>query len=156
MVSMHRSVTVVSLWALVLLIACGGAPEKPLSADQQANRGSGRTSPSSPRNCEVAADLRKRVPDLLGKGKLNRTVRVIDKANRLCPESAPETWAAQVETLAELGLYAEARQVAREISSASEAPGAAKQAAKTALDKVERLDKTFPDTDEAKQGTPTS
>src|SRR5262249_26224555 len=77
-------------------------------------------------------------------GKLDRTVRVIERADALCPKSSPETWAALVATLAELGRGEEARKVADTIESSSEAPEAARTAAKRAREALAALEgKTF-------------
>src|SRR5262249_20270266 len=80
----------------------------------------------------------------------DRTTRVIAKANRLCSRTAPETWAAEVATLAELGRYDEARQLVQAIEAAAAAPEEAKRAAAAAKETIARLDRKFDDTDEAK------
>ncbi len=104
-----------------------------------------------PRNpCEVAAELRGKVAGFLAEGRLDRTVRLIQKANRLCVTSAPVTWGQEVSTLAELGMYAEARELAKTIEAAANAGLDAKNSAAEALARCARLDKEFPDTDEAK------
>jgi tetratricopeptide (TPR) repeat protein len=76
-------------------------------------------------------------------GKLHRTEKVIEKANHLCPETAKQTWAAEVEVLAELGRYAEARGLAQRIGVAPDSPDAVKQAAKVAVENVARFDKAW-------------
>jgi WD40 repeat protein len=60
----------------------------------------------------VAAQQRARVPALLAAGRLDRTVRVIARADALCPASAAESSAARATALAELGRGDEARAVA--------------------------------------------
>ncbi|MDI3290722.1 WD40 repeat domain-containing protein [Polyangium sp. 15x6] len=67
-------------------------------------------------------------------GKLDRAMRVIDKADRLCSRSAPETWSVAVETLVMLGRFAEARQLAKQIVVANEASSDAKFAAQAAIE----------------------
>ncbi|WP_437754932.1 hypothetical protein [Sorangium sp. So ce1389] len=137
---------------LVLLFACSGSA--PPQLEKPPVGGTAQRLPlplSPPQNpCQTAGELRKLVPALLAKGRLDRTARVIARANRLCPATAAETWAAEVETLAELGRYAEARRVAQEIEAAGSALADARQAALAAMEKSARLDRSFVDTDEAK------
>ena len=88
--------------------------------------------PSPPTPCEVAAAQRARVPGLLAKGRLDRTVRVLDRADALCPASAPASWAARVGALADLGRREEAQKLADEIDASAGAPAEARAAAKAA------------------------
>jgi WD40 repeat protein len=62
---------------------------------------------------------------------------VIARANELCPTEAPSTWAAEVETLAEIGRYGDARALASRIGEND----AAREAVKRALAVVEQRDK---------------
>lgn len=101
--------------------------------------------------CELAAELRKEVKRFLDEGRLDRTVKLIEKADRLCSRSAPETWAVLVTTLVELGKYAEARKVAAQIEVDEHASAEAKAAASEAKERCDKLDKVFPNTDEAKK-----
>jgi len=97
--------------------------------------------------CDLAKELRARVPRMLEGGKLHRTGRVIEKANRLCPATAKETWAAEVEVAAFLGTpghYANARRLIQEIGASADAPETAKAAAKKAQEWVDRFDKEWP------------
>src|SRR5262245_23398540 len=101
--------------------------------------------------CEVAAELRARVPRLMKEGKLHRTARVIEKANRLCPATERETWAAAVEAAAALGTpgkYTEAKRLIDAIGKAADAPEGAKMAAKAAAERVERFDREWPAPDQ--------
>jgi tetratricopeptide (TPR) repeat protein len=126
---------------LVSLMACsgvGGRTHEPLEASGPV------VAPKMASPCEIAAGLRARVPKLMEEGKLHRTGRVIEKANRLCLETAKQTWAAEVEVLAELGEYAKARELGQWIGAAAEVPEVAKQAAKAAAEKVKRFDKAWP------------
>ncbi|APR83718.1 High-affnity carbon uptake protein Hat/HatR [Minicystis rosea] len=104
--------------------------------------------PSGP--CKPAADLRARVPALLAKGKLDRAARAIEEANRLCPERASDTWAAEIAADVELGRYAKAVVLAKEIAAAPDAPADAKKAAEAALADAARLDRSFPAAGEAR------
>src|SRR5690349_16858251 len=134
---------------LVQLLACSGSA--PSQVDTPSVAGTAQRPPSplppAPDPCQTAGELRKLVPALLGKGRLDRTVRVIAKANGLCPATAAATWAAEVETLAELGRYAEARRVAQEIEAERSAPEDARKAATAAMEKSARLDRSFAETD---------
>ncbi|HVK66982.1 MAG TPA: WD40 repeat domain-containing protein, partial [Polyangium sp.] len=58
--------------------------------------------PATP--CETADTLRKKVPALLGKGKLDRALRVMARVRELCPEPAPEVLAEDLTTSAELAV----------------------------------------------------
>jgi hypothetical protein len=82
--------------------------------------------------CETAAKERARAPSLLASGKLDRTVRVIAKANELCQASARDTWEVEVATLAELGRFDDAKRVADAIDSSAGATMTARAAAKRA------------------------
>jgi hypothetical protein len=53
------------------------------------------------------------VPGLLAAGKVDRTLRVIRKANEVYPQEASRTWAVEVGVLAELGLWDNMRDLAR-------------------------------------------
>ena len=83
---------------------------------------------------------------MLREGKLDRTVRVIERADALCPSSAPETWEALMTTLAELGKGEDVRRVADAIDASAGATQAARAVAKQAREAIavgER--KTFDD-----------
>jgi hypothetical protein len=71
--------------------------------------------PAAGAACEQAAVSRARVPGLLAEGKLDRVVRVVEESDRVCPETAPTTWPALLETLLELGRWEEAESLAAEI-----------------------------------------
>lgn len=79
--------------------------------------------------CMAAAELRARVPALLERGAIQQTIGVIAAANQSCPESAFDTWAAEVSTLEELGLHADARALAEKIEADPAAPEDARRAA---------------------------
>ena len=83
---------------------------------------------SSP--CDIAADQRERLAGLLAAGKLDRTVRVIEHADALCPTTASSTWVPLITTLAELGRGEDVRQVATRIESRTQASEEARTAAK--------------------------
>jgi hypothetical protein len=78
-------------------------------------------------------------------------LRVIAKANRLCPDLRQGTWPAEVETLAEIGRYDEARALLKEIEDSGDAASEeARAAAEHARRIVDERDRSFVDTDEAK------
>ncbi len=105
----------------------------------------------APDPCVIAAGLRAKVKLFLEEGRLHRTVKLIKKADRLCPKSAPESRAALVTTLAELGHYEETRQVAGQIEADSKASADEKAAATAAKERCDKLDKVFPREGEAKE-----
>lgn len=106
---------------------------------------------SAPDTCEIAAGLRAQVKPFLDEGRLHRTVKLIQKADELCPKSAPETWATLVTTLVELGKYKEALDVAKLIEKDTHAPAEAKAAVISAKEKCAQLDKVFPEKGDAKE-----
>jgi WD40 repeat protein len=115
------------LFAVLVACACtGGGVRNPELEIPTAS------APPTPSPCEVAAVQRARVPGLLAEGKLDRTVRVIARADALCPKSAPETWGALVTALADLGKVADARRVADAIDAAAGSSEAARTAAREA------------------------
>lgn len=95
-----------------------------------------------PLPCVAAARARARVPALLAEGRLDRTVRVVQRADALCPKSAAQTWAPLVTALAQLGRGEEARSVAARIEASREADGAAREAAKRARGALQALEAT--------------
>jgi WD40 repeat protein len=86
-----------------------------------------------PMPCEIAAKERKRVPDLVAQGRLDHTIRVIERAASLCPATAPETWVVQLEVLVELGHHEEARKLAELIEASPMSSNTARKAARNAL-----------------------
>ncbi|HMY15100.1 MAG TPA: PQQ-binding-like beta-propeller repeat protein [Polyangium sp.] len=142
----HHFITLTSL-VLPVLASCSGSP---------AHTGAGVPAPASSASagvdpCVVATNLRAKVKPLLDQGRLHRTVEVLKKADRLCPASAPTTWATLVTSLVELGNYSEARTLAAKIDADPRAPGETRAAASTAKAKCDELDKVFPDTADAKK-----
>jgi tetratricopeptide (TPR) repeat protein len=143
------------LWLLliawsILPLACAGPSQPPQHQGQPVAK-SHSPPPRPPDPCEVAAGLRGKVAGFLDEGRLDRTVRLIQKANRLCQKSAPATWTAEVSTLAALGRYAEARALAATIDADASTGDDAKKAAAEARARCDQLDKVFPETDEAKK-----
>jgi tetratricopeptide (TPR) repeat protein len=138
-----RLVRRIALLALLLIAAaCSGSTFPPVPLPVATASAPARAHEKPP--CEVAAELRARVPRLMQEGKLHRTGRVIEKANRLCSATAKETWAAEVEVAVALGRYAEARKLIEAIGVAADAPEGAKAAAKAAAERVEQFDKAWP------------
>src|SRR4051812_42756386 len=70
-----------------------GAPVPAASARARASATAVAEAPAQRPPCEVAAEQRVRVPGLLAEGRLDRTVRVIRRADAMCPASAKESWA---------------------------------------------------------------
>jgi WD40 repeat protein len=88
--------------------------------------------PAPPSPCAIAAVERARVPGLLAEGRLDRTARVLERADQLCPASAPETWEARITTLAELGRIEDVERVATIIEASAQATPGARAAAQRA------------------------
>ncbi|MDI1433284.1 WD40 repeat domain-containing protein [Polyangium sorediatum] len=100
-----RLVGVLPAAPLLGLLACGGAPPAPLPSPQSSVAKTNPTPPPPPATpCETADALRKKVPALLGKGKLDRAARVLARVRELCTEPAPEVLAEDLTTSAELAV----------------------------------------------------
>jgi WD40 repeat protein len=82
--------------------------------------------------CARARRFRDRAPALLDEGRLDRAVRVLQRAEELCPAEAPATWAPRVRALAALGRSAEALQLAARIDRSDRANDADRAAAAAA------------------------
>jgi WD40 repeat protein len=98
--------------------------------------------------CELDGRQRERVAALLAEGKLDRAVRVIGRADALCPESAHESSVALVVTLAALGRHADALATAERLEADGKASPQDLAAARAARAIATEVHKTFPDTDE--------
>jgi WD40 repeat protein len=79
--------------------------------------------------CDRAEVQRARVKGLLDAGKLDRALRVIEAADRVCPSSAGASAAAKVTTLAQIGRDQEALSLAGKIEGDAGASAEAKAAA---------------------------
>src|SRR5262249_17879336 len=139
-----RAFALLVVWfvAGIGLLACASSPgnvspspaPRPSAAPTPAPPSASASPAPPPRPpCDVAAEQRARVPGVLKEGRLDRTVRVIERADALCPSSAPETWEALVKTLVELGRWQDARKVADAIDGTG-ATQPARAAAKQARD----------------------
>jgi len=86
---------------LLALGACGGARVETAKPDRSGQQGAtmGVTA-----ECRRAARQRDRVAALLREGRLDRTVRVIRDADRLCPQTAKRSRETLTQVLAQLGL----------------------------------------------------
>lgn len=84
---------------------------------------------SSVAACTHAGELRGRAPKLLEEGRLDRAVRVLQRAEDLCPAEGHGTWAARVTALAAMGRSAEALQLAGRIERSDRADGPTRAAA---------------------------
>ena len=123
---------------LVLLAACGPEPITTPGPSVPT------TSPAEATSCKTAAAQRARVPGLLAEGRLDRTVRVIERADALCPSTAQDTWAPLVTTLAELGRAADAAKLADAIDAGAPAASPARAAAKKARETLAAPDGKTP------------
>ncbi len=154
MSGLARTFTLLIVWLACAACASGRggpSPEAPPAPVTSASTtaiasASAPSAPPPPPPCEVAAEQRARVPGLLAEGRLDRTMRVIERAGALCPKSAPATWAVLVATLAELGRGDDVRQVADAIDASADADPEAKAAAKQARETIAaREGQTFDD-----------
>ena len=124
----HKRIRAVR-WAPLFgaLVACGAEPSPPPITTVAT-----RTLLAEDADCEEARTQRARVAGLLESGRLDRAVRVIRRADDLCPESAPDSWADLLMTLSNLGRREEALALAARIESSPRADAPAKQAARAA------------------------
>lgn len=96
----------------LLLIAACAPSERPA---QVAPAGASAPAPGAPSPaCESAATLRGRAAKVVQGGKLDRTVRLLEKADRLCPAERAESAKLLVSTLLTLGLPERASAAAEE------------------------------------------
>jgi WD40 repeat protein len=133
-----------SVALLAALVGCAGHPDTPSpppqgstpppSSSSSLPRGSTPPRPLTP--CELAAAQRARVPDLLAAGRLDRTLRVLQHADTVCPASANESQAWRVRALAEIGRADEARRVADAIDASADASPEARNAARAAREAI--------------------
>ena len=100
--------------------------------------------------CDVADALRSKVTHLRETGRLERASLAIQKADSLCVDTAPESWAAHVAILAELGRTTEARALASLIETSPRAPETAKHAIAAARELVDRQEKRLAEPSKAK------
>ncbi|MBI2393526.1 MAG: hypothetical protein HYV09_28360 [Deltaproteobacteria bacterium] len=131
-------------WAFALVavgavIAC--AAPKPPAPVAEPPRPPPPPAPVARSPCEQAREQRDQVPALLAQGRLDRTLRTIDLADRLCPAEAPTTWGWLVTTLADVGRWSDARALAARIDAATDAPIDAKLSAESASKRVDKLDR---------------
>lgn len=107
-----------ALFACSAFSACGGvstAPSaRPLPPPVAAS--------PPPTPCELAALARRRVSGLLAEGKLDRALRVIDRADARCPATARDSTAERLEALASIGRDDEALALALQLERGVDAP----------------------------------
>jgi WD40 repeat protein/formylglycine-generating enzyme required for sulfatase activity len=130
------------LLLLLVLLSCG-TPPRPIPPSPP-------VTDAGPTPCDQARQTRQRIPQLLDEGKLHRTTVVLGEANAICPTEAHLTWADEVETLAELGRYTEARSLLAKPSAGVTAERKSQVEAKVNALLADR-DKSFAATDEAKK-----
>ncbi len=87
--------------------------------------------------CVHARELRARAPGLLDAGRLDRAIRVLQRAEDLCAADAPATWGLRVGALAAVGRSAEALQLAARIERSDRAGDADRAAAAAARVRAE-------------------
>ena len=133
------TITRQGLVLVALALAGCGKPVSPPRSPQDIGSGVLQPAPDSP--CVSAAELRARVPELLASGRLDRTLRVITRANELCREERGATVATEVRALAEIGRYETARALARQLATSADADQ--RSAADEALALVTERDRTF-------------
>lgn len=126
--------------ALLAFAGCSSAPPPPAVA----------TKVDSKIPCDIADRLRGKVAHLRETGRLERASRAIEKADALCVDTAPESWAAHVAILAELGRTTEAKALASLIESSPRAPETAKHAVAAARELVDRQEKRLAEPNKAK------
>ncbi|MDI1443079.1 WD40 repeat domain-containing protein [Polyangium sp. 6x1] len=141
-----RRLGVLPAASLLGLLACGGAPPSPLpSPPPSVAKAAPTPPPPPPTPCETADALRKKVPGLLGKGKLDRALRVMARARELCPKAAPEVLAEELATSAELAvdLYdtSYTYDLTRELLRVPGASDALKKRAEAAREAAQKIDK---------------
>ncbi len=126
--------------ALLALVGCSSAPPPPAVAIKAASKNP----------CDIADALRGKVTHLREIGRLERASKAIEKADALCVDTAPESWAAHVAILAELGRTTEAKALASLIETSPRAPETAKHAVAAARELVDRQEKRLAEPNKAK------
>ncbi|MDI3284753.1 WD40 repeat domain-containing protein [Polyangium sp. 15x6] len=130
---------------LLGLLGCGGAPPQAPPSPQWSVAKPAPSPPPPASPCEVADALRKKVPALRSKGKLDRAVRVMTRARELCPSAAPEVLAEDLATSAELTVelydYSYTYDLAHELLRMPGASDAMKKRAEAARAAAEKGDK---------------
>jgi len=101
--------------------------------------------------CEQATDLRDSVPALLSDGRLDRTIRTIERADLLCPADAPSTWATLVIALADIGRWTDARAVITKIEAQTDVPLDARATATVVKQKLDKYEVAPPDPSAARE-----
>lgn len=142
-----------SSWAVLALFACAPAVEtRPyVELPPPVVPTPPPVVPKTP--CEQSRELRDQVPAFLAQGRLDRTIRTIDLADRLCPAEAPQTWGWLVTTLTDVGRWSEARALATKIEGATEAPADAKPSAEASLKKIDKIDRAPADVAAAREAS---
>ncbi len=126
--------------ALLALVGCSGAPPPPAAAAKSAAKNP----------CDTADALRGKVAHLREMGRLERASKAIEKADALCVDTAPESWAAHVAILAELGRTTEAKALASLIETSPRAPETAKHAVAAARELIDRQERRLAEPGKAK------
>jgi WD40 repeat protein len=126
--------------ALLALLGCSSAPPPPAAAAKAAAKNP----------CDTADVLRGKVKHLREMGRLERASKAIEKADALCVDTAPESWAAHVAILAELGRTTEAKALASLIETSPRAPAAAQHAIAAARELIDRQERRLAEPSKAK------
>ncbi len=109
-----------------VVAGCAGAPNGGPASKAIADT---KAPPESPAACQASLELRFRAGPLRDAGRLERAMRVLEQADRLCTKTAVATWSIQVGVLADLGQVDAALALAARIDASSEAAPATKAAA---------------------------
>ncbi|WP_437605376.1 WD40 repeat domain-containing protein [Sorangium sp. So ce834] len=122
----RRAIVGLCVLAALFFSACSSAaPVAPI--EMRATRPEGSRAPAQS-SCQRADTARARVAGLWGEGKLHRLLRVIARANALCPQGAPATWSFELRALAAIGRRSDALELAREIERSDSANDEARRA----------------------------
>ncbi|MFO0761035.1 MAG: hypothetical protein U0359_31445 [Byssovorax sp.] len=123
--------------ALLILSSCAGKKPPPPPPPE--------APPPKAAPCDQAKTLRASVAALHAAGKLSRAERVIEKADRLCPENASESWRAYLAVSVEIGHYNEAKDLIRSIEKAVNVPSELKTAAAETKERLAELEQKLGD-----------
>jgi WD40 repeat protein len=147
-----RSPALLLLPALLSFTACRSRAPQPDAAASSSASPFASLPPAPPGSpCEEARRLRTSVPGLLEEGRLDRGVRTIDRADRLCPAERATTWGVLAGALADLGEVERLRALAAEIDGATSASPADRDKARAARATTDAQAGSPPDTEEARK-----
>lgn len=134
-----------NLTAFSLLVASAGCSAPPPPKPAKVAAPAPLYVPVTKTPCEQASDLRDSVLTLLSEGRLDRTIRMIERADLLCPADAPSTWATLVIALSDVGRWTEARALIAKIEAQKDAPLDARATATVVKQKLDKYEVAPPD-----------